>query len=311
MTRAGNSTTSRKSTKSPAIIVRFEDAVALLPNILNRFADPNAPRTHFGSLHGSLYGILYGTVSDNAGIPNSTTYEVTLANAALYLYAVTHRQDYVDYATSVYDWVNKYLKNKRGYYDCGLDLRPTIDGNKNPHYLKPLGDEFGPPIRGHSATSEGGTLAMAVLAARLYTITKNPDYLAQSREITKDYCNKHTFLRPGNIFVNARDVWTDAYWAPYFADEVLPLPGVDPDGLWKETAHNTSLAILSQRTSEAYYGADWSGPELDPADHSMTWIEHATKPHSDGMGLPNQLMTTANSASMVTAAEIVETTSHP
>ncbi len=114
------------------------------------------------------------------------------------------------------------------------------------------------------------------------------------------------FWRPGDLFVNERDGWTDGYWAPYFADEVLALPGVDPTGLWKMCLRNTALSIIAQRTPDGFYGADWSGPELNTNDHTMTWEEQARRGRGsgEGMALPGQIMTSSNSAAMITAAEI-------
>jgi hypothetical protein len=291
------------------------DAVALLPSILNRFADPNAPRVHYGSLLASPYGILYATASDDPDHQGrSSSYEIMLANAAIYIYQQTHDADDLNYAIGTYNWTKKYMKHPtRGYYYCELDLRPAVNGSKNPHYLVPMGDYYGLPVRGLSSSYSGGTMAMAVAAARLYRITGQPQYLAEARQITSDYVRRDAFLRPGNLFVNERDGWTDGFWAPAFADEVLTLPGVDSTGLWKTTLHNTARSIISQRTPDGFYGADWSGPELNTNDHSMTWAEQATHGAGSGggMALPGQIMTSSNSAAMVTAAEMVDARPHP
>jgi hypothetical protein len=114
-------------------------------------------------------------------------------------------------------------------------------------------------------------MAMAVCAARLYQITGQLEYIQEARDIAARYVTKKAFLRPGNLLVNERDGWTDGYWAPAFAYEVLPLAGVDPTNLWKISACNTALKILNHRTPNGYYGADWSGPELNTNDKSMTW----------------------------------------
>ncbi|MGD0463831.1 MAG: tetratricopeptide repeat protein [Tepidisphaeraceae bacterium] len=291
------------------------DAVALLPSILNRFADPNTSRVRYGSLLASPYGILYATKSDDPDHQgSSTTYEIMIADSALYLYQQTHNADYLNYAIGTYDWTKKYMKHStRGYYYCELDIRPTVNGTKNPHYLVPMGDYYGSPVRGLSSSYSGGTMAMAVAAARLYKITGQEKYLAEARQITSDYVRRDAFLRPGNLFVNERDGWTDGFWAPAFADEVLTLPGVDSNGLWKTALCNTALSIISQRTPDGFYGADWSGPELNTNDRSMTWAEQATRCTGSGAGmaLPAQIMTSSNSAAMVSAAELVDARSYP
>jgi hypothetical protein len=284
------------------------DAVALLPNILNRFADPNAPWVRYGALRGSPYGILYATATDD---PNhqgvSSTYEIGIADCALEMYELTHDADYLKYAVGTYNWTKKYLKHPtRGYYYCELDIRPTVYGAKNPHYLVPMGDGHGPPVRGHSASYSGGTMGMGVAAARLFKITGEQQYLTEAQAITADYVRPDAFLRSGNLFVNERDAWTDGHWAPYFADEVLPLPGVDSTGLWKTAIRCTAASIIAQRTSDGFYGADWSGPEHGPKNLT-TWVEQAAH---GGMALPEQIMTSADSAAMVTAAEVVDSHMH-
>lgn len=283
-------------------------AQELLPSILNCFADPNTPRVHYGSLMGSPYGILYATAKGDPGLQGrSSSYEIMIADSALEMYQQTRNSDYLDYAIGTYNWTQKYLKDpSRGYYYCMLDLRPTINGSKNPHYLTPVGETHSPPVRGHSASYSGGTMAMAVAAARLYKITGDQKYLAEAQAITSDYVRRDVFLRPGNLLVNERDAWTDGHWGPYFADEVLPLPGVDSTGLWKTAIRSTALSIIAQRTPDGFYGADWSGPE-----HGL-WIQQAGHGNGSagGMAVPDQIMTSSDSAAMVTAAEVVEARSH-
>jgi hypothetical protein len=291
------------------------DAAKLLPSILNRFADPNAPRVHYGALQASPYGILYATPTDDPDHQGvSTTFEIMIANCALYIYEHNHNADYLNYAIGTYNWTKKYMKHPaRGYYFCELDIRPTVSGSKNPHYLVPIGDNWGPPIRGLSSSYSGGTMAMAVAAARLYKITGDQQYFDEAKQITADYVRPDALLRPGNLFVNERDGWTDGHWAPYFADEVLPLAGLDPTGLFKTALRNTALSIVSQRTSDGFYSADWSGPEKNLLNRGTTWTEQATKGTGSGAGmsLPTQIMTSSDAAAMISAAEIVELRSNP
>lgn len=283
----------------------LQDAMTLIANTLDRFADPNAPRVDYGSLKGSPYGILYATPTDD---PNhqgcSSAYEIMIANVALYIYQQNHNADYLQYAAGTYDWMHQYMKHPtRGYYFCELDIRPTRNGQPNKHYLKPNGDNWGPPQRGLASSYSGGTMAMAVCAARLYAVTHDRKYLDEARTITSDYLKPHSFLRPGNLFVNERDAWTDGYWSPFFAAEVVSLPDDDPNGLWKAACLNTAASIAAQRTPDGHYGADWSGPELNTHDKSTNWIEQAAR--SGGMATPQQIMTSANSVSMIQAAEVL------
>jgi hypothetical protein len=288
----------------------LDDATYLLHNILVRFADPNTPPVFYGSLRASPHGILYATPSgDPHHQGRSTTFEIMIADSALYIYQQNHKPEYLNYTIGTFNWTKKYMKQpKRGYYYCELDIRPVVNGSPNPKYLVPIGDYFGPPVRGLSSSYSGGTMAMAVAAARLYRITGEAQYLDEARKITAAYVRRHSFWRPGNLFVNERDGWTDGHWAPCFADEVLTLPGVDPTGLWKTCLRNTALAIIAHRTPDGFYGADWSGPELNTYDHTMTWAEEAKlgTGSGEGMSLPQQIMTSSDAAAMVTAAEMVE-----
>jgi hypothetical protein len=74
------------------------------------------------------------------------------------------------------------------------------------------------------------------------------------------------------------------------------------NGKWKTCLRNTVRSILSQRTPDGFYGADWSGPELSP-EGSRTWIEQAKH---GGMAVPNQIMTSSDAVAMLTAAVVVE-----
>ncbi len=167
--------------------------------LLERFADPNTPRVHYGAISASPYGILYATPTgdpDHQG--RSTTFEIMMANDALYIYQQTHDADYLNYAIGTYGWTKKYMKHpERGYYYCELDIRPTVNGARNPHYLVPMGDYYGPPVRGLSSSYSGGTMAMAVAAARLYRITGDQQYLDEAQKITEDYVGRRAVLAAG------------------------------------------------------------------------------------------------------------------
>jgi hypothetical protein len=291
------------------------DAKALLPNILDRWADPNAPRASLGRLRGSPYGLLYATPQgdpDHQGI--SSTYESMIAIAALEIHCASQDQGELAYAKATYDWSKQYLRQaSTGLYYTELDIRPRLaNGAANPHYLKPVGDNFGPPVRGIDATYLAGTMAMGVLASRLYKLTGEAAYLAEAKSTAAAMVNHAGYIRPNGALVNARDPWTNGYWAPAYAAEVLTLPGVDPDHRLRQAMIATAKAILSQRTSDGYYGADWTGPERNPVNGSMTWIEDAARRSGSGAGqaLPQQIMTSSNSASMVQGGLAAETI-HP
>ena len=295
----------------------------MLPTITSRFLDPNQPRIFHGKsptgrpFYSNPHGILYASDRDINSYRTygrvSTLYEITLALAALYAYEHDGNPAYLSYARATFSWVYSDLRNIKespldaatGIYLCELKLDPADirSGHleaKNRYYTK--------PVRGLSAEYSGGTLAMAVLAARLYHLTRDPAYLSEARSIADSFTRLDAFgrqRRAVRLFVNDRDPWTDGYWYPDFVLEVLPLPGVDPSGNFKAALYSTASAIIAQRTKEGYYGADWSGPELDTADGVSTWREESHRANNGrggGSAAPDQIMTSANSVLVMQAA---------
>jgi hypothetical protein len=281
----------------------LDDAKALLPTILDRWADPNAPRVSLGRLRASPHGVLYATSTgdpDHQGV--ASIFEAMIANAALEIRRASADQGELAYAKATFAWSRTYLRQRStGLYYTELDIRPRLaNGAVNSHYLKPIGDNLGAPVRGLDATYLAGTMAMGVLAARLYKLTGEASYLAEAQSTAAAMARNDTYLRSDGALVNARDPWTDGYWAPAYAVEVLSLPGVDPSHRLRAAMINTAASILSRETPDGYYGADWTGPERNPADGSMTWDEDARRRAGSGAGqaLANQIMTSSSSASM-------------
>ena len=68
-------------------------------------------------------------------------------------------------------------------------------------------------------------------------------------------------------------------------------------------------AIVKSRTPDGFYGADWSGPEWDPAHRWQTWADQAKAAGGGsgaGMASSSQLPTTASSVAMALAGAMVE-----
>ena len=66
---------------------------------------------------------------------------------------------------------------------------------------------------------------------------------------------------------------------------------------------------MKARTNDGFYGADWSGPEWDPAHRWNTWIAQgraAGGGSGAGMALPSQMPTTSSGVAMVLAGAMVE-----
>ena len=303
----------------------LHDLEEMLPAVMDRFVDANQPRIMHGTtpagrpLRSNPHGILYAAAKDLGAYAAfgriSSLYETTLALAALYAYEQDHDTAYLSYATSTYRWIHADLRTVKdspndtatGVYLCDLSLDPAKLATG---HAQPKNRYFGKPIRGLAAEYDGGTLAMAVLAARLYRLTGTEMYLVEAKNIIGAFARPDAFLRQRQtnaVFVDARDPWTAGYWYPEVAAEVLPLPGVDPHGTFHSAMASTAAAIVGQRTSDGYYGADWSGPELDIADGTQTWIESGNRINAGrggGQATPRQIMTSANSTLVIQAAHV-------
>ena len=154
-------------------------------------------------------------------------------------------------------------------------------------------------------------MGMACLAAELYRKTGNEAYFDEAKSIVSGMGRPDTFLRQGKLFVDDRDGWTDGVMAPYFVEEVLSLPGIDPNGTVRNAIVTTGVAIAMHRTPNGFYGADWSGPEWDPSHRWDSWIVQgqasAGLANNSGAGMaePEQAMTSAQSTAMVIAAALL------
>ena len=304
-------------TRDPAALAAL---LEMIPATMARFAQPGVPHRAFGRSPGGrplftgAHGMLYAAANEaeprrTYGLISSVI-EAMMANAALYAFEQSGDIDYRDYAVATWAWIRRDLRTAKanaadaatGLYLCDLELDPA-KGAPAPRNLF-----WGKPIRGLSAEYSGGTLAMAVLSARLYRLTDDPRYLAEARSIVAAFPRPDAFgrVRAGRtLFVNERDPWTDGYWYPAAVAEVLSLPGVDPSGAFAAALENTAAAIARQRTADGYYGADWSGPELNFTDKTRLWSETARLANGGrggGQASPEQIMTSASSASVMLAA---------
>lgn len=299
-----------EATGAPAAI---RIAEALIGSTYATYADPN----HGG---GGLLYALPGQDPDHQGV--SSGYEIVAARCALYSFEQTSHGHLLALAQGTWQWMHKYLRHPAGVYFAELDIRPTVRGAPNPDYRKPIGwNRPGDVKRGGSVAYLGGTMGMASLSAALYLQSGEKRYLDEVHSIVAGMARKDTFLRSGSavgvagdVLVNERDAWTNGFTAPYFVADALSLDGVDADGKFKQALANTSLAITSRRTSDGYYGGDWSGPEWDPAHRWETWTAQAGGAGGGsgaGMASPAQMPTTASSVAMALAGATVERWKQP
>jgi hypothetical protein len=128
-------------------------------------------------------------------------------------------------------------------------------------------------------------MAVASLSAQFYLLTGSTKYVDDINSILQAMLQNRTFLRPGSnvglpgdILLNDRDGWSDGIFAQNFAYDVLSLAGVDDTGRFKEVFSNTAQSIINQRTSDGFYGADWSGPEWDMNHSWASWAAQGLAP---------------------------------
>ncbi|GGE89205.1 hypothetical protein [Sphingomonas prati] len=283
----------------------------MIPATLKRFRDPFTDPVKLPGFSYSRYGILYALPGgDPAGQGTSSVYEVPLAIAALTVFETTRDVSYLQYAVAIFALMQAHFRQSDGVYwgNINIDLR------RKP-YLVSTQAYFGPPQQGVSAVNILGSMAMGVLAARLYRVTRRREYAAQAATITKGMLKPGIFLHDstngfGKVFLSISDPWTDAFFASAFATEVLPLPGTDPDGAWAAALGRTARSILAQRVEGGFYGGNWGGILATPnANGNRSYEEQAAKANDGaggGQAIPQQIMTSANSASMVQAAMLAE-----
>ncbi len=283
-------------------------AEALIDSTYATYADPNRGGA------GLLYA-LPGQDPDHQGV--SSAYEVVAARCALYVFDQTSHGNLLSFAQGTWGWMQKYLRHPKGVYFAELDVRPAIRGKANPDYRKPIGwNRPDDTKRGGSVTYLGGTMGMASLSAALYLQSGDRRYLDEVRSIVAGITRADTFLRPGSavgvegdVLVNERDGWTEGFTAPYLVSDALSLDGVDADGKLKAALRNTALAITNRRTNDGFYGADWSGPEWDPAHRWNTWeAQSGAVEGGSGTGMASaaQMPTTSSSVAMVLAGAMIE-----
>lgn len=283
-------------------------AGALITSTYATFADPNKGGA------GLLYA-LPGQDPDHQGVSSSV--ETVAARCAVYVFEHTSHGHYLAFAKASWDWMQKYLRHPSGVYFCELDVRPRLGTAPNPDYRKPIGwNRPGDIKRGGSVAYIGGTMGMASLSAALYMQSGEKKYLDEVKSITAGMLRRDAFLRPGapvgvtgDVLLNDRDAWSDGFTGPYLVEDALSLDGVDVDGKLKTALVNTALAIAKQRTSDGFYGGDWSGSEWDPSHRWETWTAQSGAVgggSGHGMASASQLPTTSSSVAMVFAGAMVD-----
>ncbi len=219
-----------------------------------------------------------------------------------------------------------------GIYFCDLDIKPYVLSNLNkgatntstPNrgYLQAFGNggsisagayqggtdnadtQYGPPVRGNSASFSGGMFGMGVLSARLYALTGTSSYLQECQSIAQAFWQSNAFGRSSNLLCNERDPFTEGQFYPLFAYEVLGLSGVDPQGTLSTYMQATGTNILNTcidtSTGSRRYTADWAGPESSTSwppntnTSPTTWQAQYVQNGNAGQAGFQQIMPQAN-----------------
>lgn len=238
----------------------FKDRVInLLDNCNERWYDENL---------GAMY------YKDN--VDYMSLYETGMTLSWLRLHEITNEQRFYDLALRSYNGLHKALYSKKdGLYYCEANS------------FWPLGD-MKSIAEGGSTSFIAGNMAMASIAAKLYKITENQDYLDRVYEINTGLLKR--YYKDGYLLAD-RDAWTNGTFAAYYAGNVLCLPGTEE--MQEAFFANADSIMKNARTKDGYYDGSWGGP----AGKSVWSYKNS---------LPEQIMTSGSTVSMITAAAILE-----
>jgi len=202
------------------------------------------------------------------------------ANALGYLriYEITHERGYLNKAMLCYDWMEDKMLRPDGLYWMGY-TKDGPQGFNNPYGYGEAG----------SNVYFGGAMAMGVLHAKLYRLTRNEMY--RKRAVRTAYALR-TFLTDSNgVFIDDRDAWTNGTFCGDWAREVLSLPGIDPLDI--KTLRDSATAIYTKdRTPDGLYGACWDGPITAPNPWTLT----------QAVSTPDQITTSSQAVSIIVGA---------
>ena len=209
-------------------------------------------------------------------------YQASLVLAALRLWELTGDRAFHDRALDCYQWIEAHLLRADGLYWCDYGRSGPVGANR-PDDIREAG----------SVVFLGGNMAMGVLHARLYRLTRDEDYRRRALR-TADAILARLVTDQG-VYLDERDCWVNGVFAGDWAREVLALPGIGAKhrAVLRATAESIHR---NARTTDGYYGGSWSGPAEGPGSR---WFVKNFK--------PQQIMTSASAVNMMVAAAALET----
>jgi len=207
-------------------------------------------------------------------------YQVGIILPALRIWEATHDQSYRDRAESCYEWIESHLLRSDGLYWCDYNADGPV-GKERPDDIHEAG----------SVVFLGGNMGMGIIHAWMYKNTGDKKYLERAIR-TADAISKK--ITKNGIYMCERDTWVNGTFSGEWAKEVLTLPGMSR--VHKDLLYKTADSIYkNDRTPDGYYGGCWGGP----ADGSGS-------PWSMIGSRPQQIMTSASTVNMITAAALLE-----
>ncbi|MCL2884605.1 MAG: hypothetical protein FWF49_03885, partial [Oscillospiraceae bacterium] len=199
-------------------------------------------------------------------------------------------QTLYDDAVKYYNWIETNLRRTDHLYF--VDFYGVNDDSGTPYGV----------VNPNQAIVEAGSpvalflsMLMAEVQFELFKYTGDTQY--QTLAVESANAIPATPLGNSGVLLNDRDAWTNAVFARYFVEDILPLPGIDQAN-WA-LMKNTALSIVQNcRTPDGYWGPDWGGGDK--------WITQTANSPAGFKTVPQQIMTTANTINLVVAAAIAE-----
>lgn len=205
---------------------------------------------------------------------SKSNYQGSYALATYIYFQMTGDTAYRDRAIGLENWAAAVLLRngqsvaghqypKDGLYWMSVDAAGMPAGFTKPYQI--------------SMTASGAMIeaqmAFAVLQARLFGATGNPDYRQRARMVS-DAIAQHELVRGTNIYLNDRDAYVDGFAAPMFANDVVKAPNLlTPTQMAEHTGYlqATARSILqNDRGGVGMYGGDWQGP------YEGVWARHGS-----------------------------------
>lgn len=187
-----------------------------------------------------------------------TSYQAAYALDSLWYYQLAADSTYLTRAESIDTWMAATLQRSGqtvfgqafpndGMYWVTITSGQSISGFNTPYQI----------AQTSSVVLQVGDMAMAVLDARLYSITGTPSYLTRVNQVAVGFQNYETVS--GGVALDARDARTNGWAAVFYAREVVPI--LTSSGAFGSASMKaTAVAVnANARNSDLTYAGCWNG----------------------------------------------------